>query len=566
MPLKTSAKDSKIRICVTNRFWKKRREKMQEYAIRNAVIIDGTGKDRFNGTVCVKNGFIDRVTAEEPPEGMPAIDAKGHIVCPGFIDAHGHSDFTLFVNHRGESKVRQGITTEVTGNCGFTAGPINEKHYDDQVHYLANTIVLDEKLQKIWHFKSQDEFLKWSARDGLSFNIVPLVGLGMIHVGVMGFESRTPDEAELQKMKDMLCAELDAGFFGMSAAFEYEPCNTLDREEVYELCRVLKDRNRIFTIHMKNEGMNLIENVKDAIEIARNSGCRVEISHLKSRFIPNWGRVKDALKLIDEARSEGLDVCFDVYPYTAYGAGLIDLVPPWAKKDGPRIMCARLQDPDLKAKALYDMEHGLEDWDSIMKSPGWGKLVSIASLKTAPNKRFEGKTVSQMAEELGITDYEAVVKLMVDEDASVKCVWHAMCDDDLEAVMTHPGAIFGTDGRACATYGPLSSGAVHPRYYGNYPRIMGHYVREKKLMSLEEAIHKSTQMPAERFGIDRRGLLLPGYHADIVIFDPDTIREVSTFEKPHQYPEGIDRVIVNGRSVIINGEHTGELPGEILRV
>lgn len=538
---------------------------MHEYLIRNAVIIDGSGKPRFNGELHVKNGFIAGVNETHTEEGLPCIDAGGEVVCPGFIDAHGHSDFTLFINHRGESKIRQGITTEVTGNCGFTAGPITEEHYDDLVHYLANTIVLDEELQKTWHFRSQNEFLNWSARDGLSFNVVPLVGMGMIHVGVMGFRPGMPDESELRRMKNMLNAELDAGFFGMSAAFEYEPCNSLDRREVYEFCRELKKRGRIFTIHMKNEGMHLLDNVKEAIEIAETTGCRVEISHLKARFKPNWGSVREALKMIDEARLSGTDVCFDVYPYTAYGAGLIDLIPPWVKKDGPRIMCRRLQDPKLKEQALYDMEHGLEEWDSIMKSPGWGELVTIASLKTDENRRFEGRSISQMARELGISDYEAVVKLMVDEDASVKSVWHAMCDDDLEAVMKHPDAIFGTDGRACATYGKLASGSVHPRYYGNYPRIMGSYVREKGLFSLEEAVHKSTQAPAERFGIGKRGLISPGYFADLVFFDPDKIQELSSFESPHCYPEGISRVIVNGETVILNGEHTGCLPGKILR-
>lgn len=538
---------------------------MHEYLIKNAVIIDGSGGPRFTGEIRVKNGVIAGINEAQTEEGLPVLDAAGSVVCPGFIDAHGHSDFTLFTNHRGESKVRQGITTEVTGNCGFTAGPITEEHYDDLVHYLANTIVLDEALQKRWHFQSQDEFLRWSARDGLSFNIVPLVGMGMIHVGVMGFRPGMPTAEELQRMKTLLNAELDAGFFGMSAAFEYEPCNALDKREVYELCGELKKRGGIFTIHMRNEGMHLLDNVKESIEIARNSGCSVEISHLKARFKPNWGSVKEALRLIDEARSSGLDVRFDVYPYTAYGAGLIDLIPPWVKKDGPRIMCERLRDPDLKRQALHDMEHGLDGWDSIMKSPGWSELVSIASLKTAANKRFEGKSIARMAEELGISGYEAVVKLMVDEDASVKCVWHAMCDDDLEAVMKHPDAIFGTDGRACASYGPLSAGSVHPRYYGNYPRIMGHYVREKGLFSLEEAVHKSTQAPAERFGIEKRGLIAPGYHADLVFFDPDRIRELSTFENPHRYPEGISRVVVNGESVIVNGVHTGNLPGEILR-
>ncbi len=538
---------------------------MQEYVIRNAVIVGGSGKDRFNGEILVRNGFIEKVGTGLAEEGMPAIDAKGQVVSPGFIDAHGHTDFTLFQNKRGESKVRQGITTEVTGNCGFTAGPITEDHYDDLVHYLANTIVLDEEKQKFWHFKSQDEYLRWTARDGLSYNIVPLVGMGMIHVGVMGFDDRMPTEEEMARMKGLLNAELDAGFFGMSTAFEYEPLNHLHSEEVYEFCRLLKERDKVFTIHMRDAGRLLIENIEEIIDIARKTGVSIQISHLKAKYKPNWGKVKEALRLIDEARAEGLDVRFDVYAYTAWGAGLINNIPPWVKKDGPRIMCERLKDPELKAKALCDMEHGVEGWESIMICDGWGDLVSIASLKTEANKRFEGRTIASIAKELGITEYEAVVKLMVDEDASVKSIWKGMCDEDLETVMTHPDAMFGTDGRACATYGPLSEGRIHPRYYGNYPRIMGHYVREKKLMSLEEAVHKSTQMPAERFGIEGRGLIKPGYHADLVIFDPDTIKELSTFSDPHRYPEGISRVIVNGVTVIKDGEHTGELPGEILR-
>ena len=539
---------------------------MQEYVIRNAVIIDGTGEPRYRGDVLVKNGFIEKIGAGLDEEGMPVIDAGGKVLCPGFIDAHGHSDFTLFTNHRGESKVRQGITTEVTGNCGFTAGPIVEEHYDDLVYYLSNTIVLNDDLRKIWHFKSQDEFLRWSARDGLSFNVVPLVGLGMIHVGVMGFEKRKPTPEEMRRMKDLLNAELDAGFFGMSVAFEYEPCNTMDREEVYELCRVLKERDRIFTIHPLDGGIGLLDSIRDGIEIARKTGCRVEHSHLKARFKQNWGKVKEALRMIDEAQEEGLDVGFDVYPYTALGAGLINLIPPWVKKDGPRIMCQKLRDPGIRARALADMENGLPGWDNIMNSgEGWGELVFIANLKTRANKRFEGKSVAEIAQALGVTPYEAVVQLMIDEDASVKCVWHAMCDEDLEMIMKHPRVIFGTDGRACATYGPLSAGRVHPRYYGTYPRIMGHYVREKGLFSLEEAIYKSTGLAAERFRLTDRGLIKPGYRADLVIFDPDAIREVSTFEDPHHYPEGISRVIVNGVSVIVDGEHTGQFPGEILR-
>jgi len=538
---------------------------MFDLLIRGARIIDGTGAPGWVGDVAVSDGKIAAIGTDLSLDAMEVIDGTGRVLCPGFIDAHGHSDFTLFVNHRGESKIRQGITTEVTGNCGFTAGPITPEHKDDLVHYLANTIVLSDKQREEWNWPSQDAFLRHSARNGLSFNVVPLVGQGMIHVGVMGFDSRKPTEAELNRMKNLLRAELESGFFGMSMAFEYEPGNTLSKEEVAEMCKLLREYGCIYTVHMRNEGMDLLPCVDHALEIARLSGCRVQISHLKARYIANWGKTREALARIETARQAGLDVAFDVYPYAAYGSGLIDLIPPWVKKDGPRIMCKRLQDPELRADALRDMEQGLAGWDSIMKGAGWEDCVQIATLKTAANKPLEGLTVGEIARLRGCTPYEAVVDLMVEEDSSIKCVWFAMDEQEVRSIMQHPLAMFGTDGRACATYGPLGKGAVHPRYYGTYPRILGHYVRDEKLMRLEEAIRKATSAVANRFGIENRGVLQEGYWADMVLFDPHTIGETNSFAAPHSYPAGIDLVIVNGRIVVAHGIHTGALPGQILR-
>lgn len=538
---------------------------MFDVLVRNALIVDGTGKPGYPGELAISGDKIVEIADKIEGDAKKVVDAQGHVVCPGFIDAHGHSDFTLFVNHRGESKIRQGITTEVTGNCGFTAGPITEKHEDDLIHYLANTIVLSNEQRADWNWKSQDDFLQYSARKGLSFNLVPLVGQGMIHVGVMGFEDRMAEANELEKMKKMLRTELEAGFFGMSVAFMYEPGNYIRLKEVVEMCKILREYDCIYTIHMKNEGMDLINSVRHAIEIGRLSGCKVEISHLKASFKTNWGKTKEALVLIEEAHSEGIDIGFDVYPYTAFGSGLIDLIPPWVKKDGPRIMLERLRDPKIRSKALYDMKHGIPSWDSIMASTGWEDCVQIASLHTTANKHYEGMVIGQIAKERDCTSYEAVVDLIIEENASIKCICFAMDEDELVSVMQHPMAIFATDGRACATYGELSKGAVHPRYYGTYPRIMGYYVREKNIFSLEEAIQKSTSAPARRFGIDGRGEICEGYYADLVIFSPDTITETSTFAKPHSYPTGIDYVIVNGKIVIEQDEHTGQLPGEILR-
>ncbi len=539
--------------------------KKYDLLIQNGTIIDGTGAPRYKADLAIAGDRIAAIGSLSPADAKKTVNAEGRVVCPGFIDAHGHSDFTLFVNNRGESKIRQGITTEVTGNCGFTGGPFTEDHRDDLFAYLANTIVLTGEKKNAWRWNSQNEFLEHSAAKGLSFNIVPLVGQGMIHVGVMGFEDRDPTPEELERMEQMLRKEMDAGFFGLSMAYAYEPAQAVRPAENERLLSVVKEYGGIYTVHMEDEAGRVLESVADTIDFARKTGVSVEVSHLKARYKTNHGKADAAAQMIAQTRSEGLDVTFDVYPYTAFGSGLIDILPPWIKKDGAHVMCEKLLDPQLRAKALYDMEHGIEGWETILDSDDWASRVQIATLKTDKNRHLEGKFVSEIAELRGCTPYEAVADLMVEENASVKCVWFAMDEQELIGLMQRPDALFGTDGRACATYGELSTGMVHPRYYSTYPRILGHYARDLGIFTLEEAIRKSTASPAEKFGIAGRGVLQAGNFADIVIFDPNNIREVGVFGDPHHYPEGIDAVIVNGQIVVEQGEHTGCLPGQILR-
>jgi len=539
---------------------------MFDLLIKNALIIDGSGSKGYKGEIGISGDKISAVAPDLKASAKRVIDAGGNVVCPGFIDAHGHSDFTLFVNNKGESKIRQGITTEVTGNCGFTAGPITKKHKDDLIYYLANTIVFSDEERENWEWKTQSEFLKHTAKDGLSFNVAPLVGQGMIRVGTVGFDDRIPEKEEMEEMKNMLRAELSEGFFGMSMAFSYEPGNYMKEEESVELCKVLKEYGGIYTVHLYDQGKKLVESVKQVIDIGKKSGCRVEISHLKAKYKVNWGKTAEAIRLIEKAKEEGLDIAFDVYPYEAYGSGLIDLMPPWVKKDGPRVMCEKLKEKDVREKVIHDMENGISGWETIMESEGWENLVQIASLRTEENKKYEGKTIAEISKQRNCSGYEAVTDLIIEEDASVKCIWFAMSEEEVINIMKHPDVLFGTDGRACATYGKLSKGAVHPRYYGTYPRILGHYVRERKALALEEAIRKSTSAPARHFKISERGEIKENYYADLVIFSPEKIKETSTFPSPHNYPEGIDFVIVNGEIVIEKGEHSGKLPGKILKI
>lgn len=535
-----------------------------DLVIKNGAVIDGTGRERYKADIAIKKNLIYKIADKIEEEVNEYIDAEGCIVAPGFIDIHGHSDFTLFVNNKGESKIRQGITTEVVGNCGFTAAPSTNEHFDDLLQYLANTVVLSDEQKKKWNWESQSAFTNDFSKDGLSFNIAPLVGHGTIRVAVMGFDKREPNNTELGKMIGLLRNEMENGSFGLSTGLEYEPGSYSKTEEIAELCKVVKEYNGIYTTHMKNEGKYLLDCIEQAIEIGRRSGVSVEISHLKAQYKANWGKVIDALKMIDEAYESGVNIGFDVYPYIAFGSGLLDLMPPWVKADGPKKMIELLKDKDIKEKVIKDMQSDNEEWENPMIIKGWDKTIKIAMLKTEKNKKYEGCTIHQIAEDMDCPPFEAVINLMIEEEAAIKCIYFAMCEEDLEAVMKHPKAKFCTDGRAVATYGELSKGSVHPRYYGSFPRVLGHYVREKGKMSLEEAIKKSTSLSAQKLGIKKRGELKEGNFADITIFDPDSIIDIGTFDKPHQYPAGIEYVIVNGSIVIEKGEHTGKLPGVVL--
>ena len=537
---------------------------MLDLIIRNGTIIDGTGNKRFNGDIGIKNGKILKVAPEIKEQSKEYIDVDGLIVSPGFIDMHGHSDFTLFINNKGESKIRQGVTTEVTGNCGFTAAPVLKEHFSDLLQYLANTVVLDDDLKEKWTWKTQKQFVEDFSKDGLSFNIVPLVGHGTIRVAVMGFDNRKPTESELKKMLELLRNELDSGLFGFSTGLEYEPATYAQIDELIAMCKVVKEYNGIYTTHLRNEGCSVHDGIEQAIEIGRQSCVSVEISHLKSQYKANWGGVKKSLELIDRAYETGVDIDFDVYPYTAFGSGLIDLIPPMAKMNGTKKMIEMLKDEDFRLKVLEAMKQEIVGWENPMLAEDWEKRVKIAMLKTEKNKKYEGCTVYEIAQSMKCSSHEAVIKLMIDEEAAIKSIYFAMCEEDLEMVMKHPRALFCSDGRAVATYGILSNGSVHPRYYGTYPRIFGQYVREKKIMPLEEAVKKSTLLPAEKLQLKDRGIIKEGYHADITIFDAKNVKERGTFNNPHQYPAGIEYVIVNGTIVINKGEHSGNLPGKVL--
>lgn len=537
---------------------------MFDLLIRNAKVMDGSGEKPYEADIAVKGERIEKISPGIAADGRDVIDAGGFIVCPGFIDIHSHSDFTLLENPRAESKVRQGITTEVVGNCGFTAAPVEEAHFEDLMEYLVNTVAITDQVKEKWHWPAQHVFIEEIEQKGSAVNIVPLVGHGTIRVAAMGFEKHTPTIFEMDRMRKMLEDELAHGIHGMSTGLQYDPGSFAGTEELIELAKVLAEGGGIYTTHLKSEGSQLFECIDEAVEIAAASGVSVQVSHLKAINPANWGKPRKALNLMDDARQAGINIDFDVYPYTAFGSGLLDLLPPWSREAGAGKMVKLLKNSEDRDKMRHDMNSHDSGWENPMEGTSWEK-VRIATVKTEKNRVYEGLNLKQVADAMGCTPEEAVFRLLAEEAGAVKMVFFGMCEDDVITIMKHPRAMFCTDGRAVAPYGDLGRDKVHPRYYGTYPRILGHYVRERRIMPLEEAVKKMTLLPARKMNLKDRGLIAPGCFADITVFDPDMVIDTATFDAPHSYPRGIEYVIVNGKIVVSKGEHTGNLPGKIIR-
>lgn len=535
---------------------------MYDILIKNGEIIDGSGKASYCAQIGIKDGYIREISANIVCGAREIIDAKGYIVSPGFIDIDSHSDFSLYANPKAESKIRQGITTELVGNGGRTLGPVNKERLED-LKFYTSSYVQNKKEPNYWTWKSQMEFINILKERGIAVNIASLVGYGSIRVAVMGFDKRKPTTYEMDKMKYLLEEELKKGAFGMSLGLDNSPDSLATIDELVEMAKVVKKYGGIVAIHMREEGNYLFESINEALEIGRRAGVKLQISHLKAAHPQNWGKVKDAIRIINRAKQDGMDVDYDVYPYTAYESVLSDVLPTWIRQLGPEKMVKYLKEDHIRKKVIEDMLDLNSDWGNPMLGSSWD-MIRVVSMKEPKNKKYEGMNIQDIAEDLNLTPQEAVIKLLIEEEGVIKIIFFAMLESDLIEVMKQSMAIFCTDGLAVAPYGDYENVKVHPRYYGAFPRILGRYVREKKILALEDAINKMTLLPAIKMNLKDRGLLEVGYKADITIFDKEKIIDRATFDDPHQYPLGVKWVIVNGQVVIRDGEHTGLLPGEII--
>jgi N-acyl-D-amino-acid deacylase len=528
---------------------------MSSFLIRGAQVIDGSMREPFRGDIAVENGMITEVSPSIKGGGKTVIEADGLVAAPGFIDIHSHTDLTIFKHPLAESKALQGVTTEVIGNCGIGAFPVFQERRAVLIDYL-----------KMHDFHLPSDGLNWDNftqyadqldRIGLGLNLAPLVAHGALRIAILGAEDRIPGGKELERMKNLLIDSLDQGAWGLSTGLIYPPGSFAKTEELVDLAKTVARYGALYASHIRGEGAILMEALDEAIAIGKKSGVRVEVSHLKAIGKDNWGRGKEALLKLEKARQSGVDIAADQYPYEATSTSLTALVPPWAHRGGVNEVLRRLASPEtaerLQAEILHEMNN----------RGGPGRIV-IAEIGSAKNRELSGKNIGQIAELWNCVPEIAVMRLLLEEKAAVGAVYFSLSDKDLTAILSSDQVSVGSDGMGMNANEDLAT-STHPRSYGTFPRVLGVYAREKETLSLAKAIHKMTGLAAGRLGLKNRGFIKPGFTADLVLFDPLTIQDRSTFDHPHQYATGVVYTWVNGCPIVEEGIITGDTPGRVLR-
>lgn len=531
-----------------------------DIVIQSGQIIDGSGSPRFSADIAIKEGKISSIGNLPSIQADTKINASGLIICPGFIDMHSHSDLVLLVNPLAESKIRQGVTTEVIGNCGNSPAPLTSINREIKME-SAKTRTPDIK----FNWSSYGQYLKEFNKLGISLNVVGLVGHGTIRSAVMGIRNRAPTDTELEKMKDLAEESMKEGAFGMSTGLIQIPGRFSSLEELVEISKVIAKYKGFCATDTRGQSETMLHATLEAIDIAELADIPMHISHNVPAMAASTptGRAAANLSLIDEARARGLDITCDLYAYIAAGTGIRSLVPPWNKERIDPEMYHKLKDDNFRDIMKEEMIHyGIKTVGSgcrpLFKLGKWENIL-LANCKI--NENLIGKNFAEIAQERGVDPIDAIFDVFIEEKGSASIVCKNKFEEDVEITMKHPSSMMGSDGVSLAPYGILGKGKNHPRSYGNYPRVIAKYVRERKILTLEEAVKKMTSFPAWRLGLTDRGLIKEGMWADIVVFNEKTILDKATFDNPYQYPEGIEYVMVNGKLVIEKNKHTGALPG-----
>jgi N-acyl-D-amino-acid deacylase len=528
--------------------------------IRGGTVYDGSGKPGVITDVGINADTVAFMGDLSKAVGEKEIDAKGLAVSPGFINMLSWAVESLIIDGKSQADIRQGVTLEVFGE-GSSMGPMS-----DQMKADAKA---DMKRNPDWQYDldwtTLGEYLESMERRGIAPNIASFVGATTARVHVLGYENRLPNAEEMERMKALVRAAMEEGALGVGSSLIYAPANYSSTEELIELCKVAGEYGGMYITHMRSEGNGIFGAVDETIRIAREAKLPAEIYHLKMAGNDNWWKLDSVLSKIDAANKEGLKITADMYTYPAGATGLDASMPPWVQEGGIKVWIERLQDPKIRKKALEEMRKPSDKWENLLLMAGSPDRVLLLGFANDSLKQFTGKTLAEVAKIYGKSPEETAMDLVIADSTRVGTAYFMMSEENIKRQLVLPYLSFGSDAESPATEGVFLKSSTHPRAYGNFARVLGKYVRDEKVITMEEAIRKLTSLPASNLKIQKRGSLQVGYYADLAIFDPAKIQDHATFENPHQYSTGMVHVFVNGTQVLAEGEHTGATPGRVVR-
>jgi N-acyl-D-amino-acid deacylase len=534
-------------------------QKPPEYdlIIRNGNIYDGSGAKSYKADLAISGDTIAAIGDLSKFTGKTEVDANGLAVSPGFINMLSWANESLIEDGRSLSDLMQGVTTEIMGE-GWSMGPLNDKMKKEQVEEQG-----DIKYKINW--TSLKEYLDFMEKKGISCNVASFVGSGTVRIYVLGYEDRAPNKEELEQMKDLVKQAMEEGALGVGSSLIYAPLFYAKTDELIELCKVVSQYGGMYISHIRSEGDDIYNALNELIRISKEAKLPAEIYHIKAAGKSNWNKLDSVFAIIENAQKEGLKISADMYTYNASATGLDASMPPWVQEGGLKEWKKRLQDPKIRKRVIEEMKTPTTKWENSYLGAGSPDRILLVSFRNDSLKYLTGKTLSEVAKLRGKAPEETAMDLVIDDESRVGCIYFSMNEENIRKKIAKPWISFGSDEGSLAPEGVFLKSNPHPRAYGNIPRLLGKYVREEKIISLEEAIRRLTSFPAENLKLKKRGKLRPGYFADVVVFDPNKIIDKATFDKPHQLAVGILSVFVNGVQVIKNGEHTNKSPGKALK-
>lgn len=525
--------------------------------LRGGTVYDGSGGAPYVADIAIAGDRIAAIGHIDAGRGRRELDVRGLAVAPGFINMLSWATETLLIDGYAQSDLRQGVTLEVFGE-GWSMGPLNDAMKRELVEQQG-----DLRYDIAW--TTLGEYLEHLEKRGVAVNVASFVGATTVRIHVLGYENRAPTPDELERMRTLVRQAMEEGALGVGASLIYAPAFYADTSELVELCRVAAEYGGMYIVHMRSEGDRLLEALDETLRIAREAGIPTEIYHLKAAGRENWHKLPQAIAAIERARAAGLRVTADMYTYTAGATGLDASMPPWVQEGGLKQWIARLKDPAVRARVAHEMRTPSPEWENLYLKAGSAEHVLLVGFRNEMLKPLTGKSLAEVARLRGVSPEEAAMDLVIEDESRVSAVYFLMSEDNVRLQIRQPWVSFGSDAEALAPEGVFLKFNPHPRAYGNFARLLGRYVRDEKLIPLEEAIRRLTSLPADNLGLQDRGRITPGHFADLAVFDPASVQDHATYELPHRYATGVRHVFVNGVQVLENGEPTGALPGRVVR-